>query len=55
MLGLGGNDRSGLLVVIFPAVLLLAGDDEYPFAGAGRAITRNIHGGDIAQTILRGG
>ena len=55
MLGLGGDDRSGLLVVIFPAVLLLAGDDEYPFTEAGRAIPRNIHGGDIAEPILRGG
>ena len=55
MLRLGRDDLGGLLVIVFPAVLLLAGYDEHPFARARRAIPRNIHGRDIAQSVLGGG
>jgi hypothetical protein len=38
----------------FPAVLLLAGDDEDLRAGAGFAIAGNVGNGDVAEAVHRG-
>ena len=54
-LGRRGDDGAGDLVLGFPAVLLLAGDQEDLLAGPGLAKPGGVLGGDIALAVDGGG
>ena len=57
MLGWGfwGDDFGGYVVEGFPAVFLLAGDDEDAFAGAGFAIAGGVDACYFGHSAGRGG